>query len=171
MDVDIPLNVLEDSTIHIKLRIPPHTLSTKKFEKLFTQKMKKIARETQKFWKKTAGERLRSSRNEYKKAISVTYSDEGGFAVELNGGFLPYAIDRGVEPYIMNVPRGKIVPLNVNRVINFELGKYKPKEWRTGTGDPWHHPGLPGKFITEEVVHELNKKIIPEVMDELIKAL
>ena len=63
----------------------------------------------------------------------------------------------------MNVPRGKIVPLNVDRKITFN----NPKVFRTGNGKPWIHPGFPGLKISEAVMHEITNVLLPKYLPEL----
>lgn len=129
--------------------------------------MHSMATETMNFWTTIAGQRLKSSRDKYQKAIKLDNTTSESFTLALDGGTLVWALEVGTPPYYMNVPKGKHVPLNVDREIIFT----SPQVWRTGTGEPWKHPGFPGFKMLDDVVDELIENIAPTHIDEAISKL
>lgn len=137
------------------------------FKDTMYQAIQNMAQETMDFWKSIAGRRLKSSRAKYQQAIQLEGVTGDSFDVTLSGGFA-YALEVGTGgPYPMQMEKGKIAPLNVNRLIVFT----KPQVWRTGTGEPWMHPGFPGFNMRNDVVDELLDNILPKYVDEVMSKL
>jgi hypothetical protein len=127
-----------------------------------------MAEETKDFWYSIAGKRLKSTRTLYQGAIKIEGYTSEGFDVVLDGGFLPWALEVGTDPYPMVLPAGKVAPLNVNRQIVFTT----PDVWRSGGNiRPWEHPGFPGFNMRDDVVEELWQTILPRHLDEILSKL
>jgi hypothetical protein len=158
-------------TVSIRISVPDASriFDVDAFSTAMSQAVHKIAWEASDFWKTIAGQRLKTSREEYQKAITVFGSSgNNSVSVGLQGGFLPQALELGTPGYPMHVAPGQIVPLNVNRAIIFT----SPKVWREGTGEPWMHPGFPGfnmmADVAEYVTEELSEKYIDEAIQKLL---
>lgn len=141
--------------------------SMERFNESLSKEVRIMAEGSKNFWFSIAGKRLKSSRIEYQKAIKLEGITSDTFDLILDGGFLPSAVEIGTDPYPMNVPKGKIVPLNVHRQIIFT----SPQVWRTGVGEPWKHPGFPGFNMREDVVEELLFTLLPRSLDEILSRL
>ena len=132
------------------------------------QAVRGMAEETKDFWYTIAGKRLKSTRAKYQESIKLEGYTSETFDVVLDGGFLPWALEVGTDPYPMNVPQGKIAPLNIDRQIVFT----SPSVWRSGGGiKPWEHPGFPGFNMRDDVVEELLDAILPKYLDEILSKL
>lgn len=152
----------------VKIHIPDTLFNIGEFDDAMDMVLHKIAWEAEDFWRSLAGQRLKTTRDAYQRAIKTEgTSTRGTISIVLDGGFLPYALEMGTPPYTMNVARGQIVPMNVNRQIIFT----SPQEWATGTGEPWNHPGFPGFNMRDDVMDEIRNVIAPkyifEAMDKL----
>lgn len=184
--------------INIDVSFPEALLDyDKKLKKKLPGTMRRIAMEGKSFWKSEAGRKLKSSRKAYQDAIDMQVVDELSFYLTLEG-FLAYSIDYGGKGFDMKpgllknalpkkrkfpralaatfapkvaLTRYRIVPLNVNNHINLQ----KPKVFRTvhdqSPANSWIHPGWKGMKISEAVVEELDKKIIPRHINKLLGEL
>lgn len=155
-------------TIHISVPDISNMFDTAAFQASMSQAVHKIAWEASDFWKTIAGQRLKTSLSEYQQAIQVFGSSgDNSVSIGLQGGFLPYALEMGTPGYPMSVAPGQIVPLNVNRAIIFT----SPQVWRTGTGEPWMHPGFPGFNMREDVVDYITDELAEKYVGEAISKL
>lgn len=187
--------------VSIDVQFPKELLEfDKRLKKKLPGVMRRIALEGKSFWKSEAGRKLKSSRNLYQSAIDMKVVDETSFYLSLTG-FLAFSVDQGngsfdMKPGLLKnalpwppkrrkIPRAvaaslpsktgitryKIIPLNVNRYINMQ----KPTVFRMVTdqspSNSWRHPGWKGMKISEAVVEELNKTIIPAHMQKLFESL
>ena len=154
--------------ISIKVHVPDQLFNTQAFEGKMERVLHQIAWEAEDYWRTIAGQRLKSSRDEYQKAIrNAGTATARSISIVLEGGFLPFALEEGTPEYAMNVKRGQIVPMNMNRQIIFT----SPREWRTGTGDPWHHPRFPGFHMADDVIEEIQERIAPKYISEALDEL
>lgn len=153
--------------ISIEVNIPADFLSTEGFDQALADAMPRIASRTKDFWESEAGRRLKTSREAYVNSISIGSVDSDAFSVSLSGNELAVNVEEGAPPYPMNVRRGKIAPLNVNRQVPFT----NPTVYRTGTGRPWTHPGFSGVNIVSTVIDQLNNVIIPEEIQKIVEEL
>ena len=157
-------------TVSIKISFPDASsiFDVDAFQASMSQAVHKIAWEASDFWKTIAGQRLKTSRDEYQKAIKVFGSSgDNSVSIGLEGGFLPQALEMGTPGYPMGIAPGQIVPLNVNRAIIFT----SPQVWRTGTGEPWMHPGFPGFNMREDVVDYITDELAEKYVGEAIQKL
>lgn len=135
--------------------------------------MRRIAMEGKTFWKTLAGQKLKSSRNVYVKAIDLQLVDDASFYLKLEG-FLPYVVDQGgsaydMKPGLLKGNKYRVIPLNPRRYINMT----KPTAFATvsvnSKPDSWMHPGFKGKKLSDEVSNELDRTIIPKNVEKLFK--
>lgn len=167
-----------------------HSKVTKKLPGL----IRRITIAGKNFWKSEAGRRLKSSRKAYQDAIDFDITGKleavlvladrfavdiefGSNSFDMKPGFMKGAKPLGKRKFpkdIRHLLRTKspiqmyrIIPLNVNRRISMT----KPTVFRTihdqSTG--WKHPGLKAANIIPVVMDELNKNIIPKMLDEFMK--
>lgn len=154
--------------IELKVNIPDTLFDIPAFEDAMDRVLHRIAWEAEDFWKTIAGQRLKTTRKVYQDAIKSTgTATQGTMSLELDGGFLPYALEVGTPAYPMAVRRGQIVPMNVNRQIIFT----SPEVWRTGTGEPWKHPGFPGFNMRDDVVDYIRNELAPKYVGEALGEL
>jgi len=152
----------------VGVNIPDSLFNVSEFDDAMDLVLLQIAWEATDFWRTLAGQRLKTTRQQYQDAIKISGSTtRGNISIALDGGFLPYALERGTPGYSMNVGRGQIVPLNVNRQIIFT----SPQVWRTGTGEPWMHPGFPGFNMLDDVIEEIQNVIAPKYISEALDKL
>lgn len=106
---------------------------------------------------------------------TLPYSiDQGNSAFDMKPGLLknalpwpgkkrkfPRAVAATLAPKSA-ITRYKVIPLNVNRYVNMQ----KPTVFRTVTDQSpsgsWRHPGWQGMKISDTVIDELDKVIIPK---------
>ncbi len=194
------LNSPQNMQVNIDVRFPETLLDfDKRLKKKLPGMMRRIAMEGKSFWKSEAGRKLKSSRKVYQDAIDMQVVDELSFYLTLEG-FLAYSIDTGNKGFDMKpgllknampwppkrrrfpralaatfapkaITRYKIIPLNVNHYVNMQ----KPKVFRTvhdqSPSNSWIHPGWKGMKISESVVEELDKVIIPKHVNKLLGEL
>jgi hypothetical protein len=129
--------------------------------------MHKMAWEAQDFWVTIAGQRLKSSRKAYQDSIKVFKAGDNSLSLGLEGPSWIAGLEQGTPGYSMNVARGQLVPLNVNRAIIFT----SPQVWATGTGEPWKHPGFPGFNMKDDVVDYIRDELMPKYVDEAVEKL
>jgi len=154
--------------IELKIHVQDTLFDIPAFEDAMDRVLHRIAWEAEDFWKTIAGQRLKTSRKAYQDAIKSTgTATQGTMSLELKGGFLPYALEVGTPAYTMNVKRGQIVPMNMNRQIIFT----SPEVWRTGTGEPWNHPGFPGFNMRDDVVDYIRNELAPKYIEEALGEL
>jgi len=145
-------------TVSIKISVPDSSqlFDVDAFVVSMQQAVHKIAWEAHDFWVTIAGQRLKSSRRAYQGALKVFgRSGNNSISLGLEGPSWLGGLELGTSGYPMAVPRGQIVPLNVNRQIIFT----SPQVWRTGTGEPWNHPGFPGFNMRDDVVDYIIKEL------------
>jgi hypothetical protein len=163
--------------VSLKMKIPDSLLQfEKRLQKKIPGMMYRVAVAGKSFWKTLAGQKLKSSRTRYQKAIDMETKDTV-FTLKLEG-FLPVVVERGgtgfnLQPGFLKNKQFRVIPLNINRYVNMT----KPSMYRTvsvnttttTTGKNWQHPGWknPANLI-DEVLKELDQTIIPK---ELKKAL
>ncbi len=160
--------------------------------------IRRIALESKSFWKSEAGRRLKSSRNAYVKSINFQIVDALSFYLTLDNP-LALAVERGGKSFDLKpgflakakpvnklrIPRAvaaalppskgasifRIIPLNVNRLINMQ----KPKVFRTVTDKSpqksWIHKGWSGARIVPAVVTEINTVIIPKHVKKFLSEI
>jgi hypothetical protein len=132
------------------------------------QALLKIAWEAQDFWVTAAGKRLKSSRADYQAAIKIFGKvGEKSVSLGLQGPSWLGGLEMGTPGYSMNVKRGQLVPLNVNRQIIFT----SPGVWATGSGEPWKHPGFPGFNMRDDVADYIKDELAPKYVGEAIEKL
>lgn len=153
--------------VKVEVNIPDDLFNINAFSSEMQRGLEQVAKEAKDFWITAAGQRLKSSRDAYQKAIQSEGVSGSTITLKLDGGFLPYAVEVGTDGYPMNVARGQVVPLNVNRQIIFTA----PQVWRTGTGQPWLHPGFPGMNIADDVIEEVAENLLPKYFDEAVEKL
>lgn len=173
----------------------------KRLTKKLPGTMRRIALEGKSFWKSEAGRKLRSSRRAYQDAINMQVVDELSFYLTLDGflafsvdvggaGFdmkpgllknamswppknrkIPRAVADSLPNKSQGITRYKIIPLNVNHYVNMQ----KPTVFRMvhdkSPSGSWRHPGWKGMKISESVITELDKRIIPAHMKKLLGEL
>jgi hypothetical protein len=156
------------ATYELQIKIPEHLFNVGAFDDAMDSVLHKIAWEAEDFWRTLAGQRLKTSRKAYQDAIRIEgTSTVGTISLVLDGGFLPYAVEAGTPAYTMNVKRGQIVPMNMNRQIIFT----NPQAWVTGTGDPWNHPGFPGFNMIDDVIDHIRDDLAPKYIMEALEKL
>lgn len=156
------------TTITIKVDVPDGLFDLGAFESELGKVLLKMSWEATDFWRTIAGQRLKTTRKAYQDAIKIQGTTTNGtLSIALDGGFLPYAVEAGTPGYSMNVGRGQIVPMNVNRQIIFT----SPQVWRTGTGEPWMHPGFPGFNMSDDVMDHLSEVLAPKYVMEALDKL
>jgi hypothetical protein len=160
----VPVATPVDMSYTLEVIVPEDFLALGDFDNAMSAAMRDMANEARDFWVSEAGRRLKSTRSEYQQAISVGDVGDLSFSVKLSGGPLPYALEVGAQPYLMNIKRGQIVPLNVDRQQVFS----NPKVFRTGSGDPWQHPGFPGMNIAAAVQEEIENNIVPKHINKAL---
>ena len=128
--------------IELKIHVQDTLFDIPAFEDAMDRVLHRIAWEAEDFWKTIAGQRLKTSRK-------------------------AYALEVGTPAYTMNVKRGQIVPMNMNRQIIFT----SPEVWRTGTGEPWNHPGFPGFNMRDDVVDYIRNELAPKYIEEALGEL
>lgn len=160
--------------IVIQIEFPESLLDMdKRIKKKIPGMLRRIAMEGKSFWKTLAGQKLKSSRQVYTKGLDFQVVDDLSFYIKLEG-YLPYSVEYGrgafdMKPGLLKGGKYRIVPLNVNRYINMQ----KPTVFRTvsvnSPPDSWLHPGWKGMKLSEEVIRELDKTIIPKNVEKLFK--
>jgi hypothetical protein len=157
------------SNIVLKLEISgiDDLFDTEAFNESLSNAFNKMAIETKNFWTSIAGQRLKSTRAQYQDAIKLDNVTSRSFSLVLDGGFLVWALEVGTGPYPMNLAKGKVAPLNVNREIQLT----NPTTWRTGGDQPWNHPGFEGFHMIDDVIEELKDTIAPKHIKEALDSL
>jgi hypothetical protein len=156
--------------ININITVPNATsiFDVDAFRTSMEQALHKIAWEAQDFWVTIAGQRLKSSRILYQESIKVFgNSGENSVALGLEGPAWLGGLELGSPAYKMNVKRGQIVPMNMNRQIIFT----NPQAWVRGSGEPWNHPGFPGFNMRQDVVDYISDELAPKHIGEAISDL
>jgi hypothetical protein len=152
----------------VGIHVPSTLFNVEEFDDAMDQVLHKIAWEAEDFWRTLAGQRLKTTRAAYQSAIKTTgTSTKGTISLVLDGGFLPWAVEQGTGSYTMNVKRGQLVPMNMNRQIIFT----SPSAWVTGTGEAWKHPGFPGMRMLDDVIEEIQDVIAPKHIMEALEVL
>jgi len=150
---------------NIKITAPKFNLGA--FEHKLNRSMIKIGREGRDFWRTLAGQRLKSSRVEYQRAVKVFKDSPTSVTLGLTGSWLASAVEDGTPAYNMTIHKNHgIAPLNLKRVIRFD----NPTVFAKQGGKPWEHPGFKGVHIRDEVAEEVKKiaiRYINEALDEL----
>jgi len=192
----VSLASAQNVQVVIDIRFPDALLEyEKRIRKKIPSMVRRIATEGKSFWKSEAGRRLKSSRLAYQKAIDFRVVDDLSFYLVLEG-FLPYSVEYGRKGFDMkpgllknakpwppkrkfpralaatlapkSITKYRIIPLNVNHYINMQ----KPKVFRTvhdaSPQNSWIHPGWKGVNISETVIEELDKTIIPKHVKKLL---
>lgn len=187
------------SGVVISVDVSPSILNyTKNLKRKLPGTIRRIAMEGKSFWKSEAGRKLKSSRRVYQNSIKMDIISDTSFTLQLEG-FLACSIDDGNSKFDMKpgflsnaklfgkrkYPRAiaanllnksaitmyRIIPLNVNRYITMQ----KPKVFRTvhnlSPASSWWHPGWKGIKISNSVVQELQNKIIPKHLKELLNSI
>lgn len=185
--------------ISVKVTFPQSLLELdKRIKQKLPGTMRRIALEGKSFWKSEAGRKLKSSRRAYQDAIDMKVNQ---LDIELTlTGFLAYSVDQGNKAYDMKpgllknalpwppkrlkiprdkaseltgrtgISRYKVIPLNPNHYVNMQ----KPRVFRmvTDKSSGWKHKGwqTPTK-ISDSVVEELDKNIIPRHIETLLNEL
>lgn len=161
--------IADDVNVEIKVKIPDDLFNTDRFEAALVVAEGKIINEAFDFWQTEAGQRLKTSREEYIKALEYTST-----GIALNGGFLPYAVEMGTPGFSMapgfQTLIGRNIPLNIDRVPVFTDAKVFRKA-RIGQPAQWKHPGFTGVHIAETVIEELRERIIPKYIDEALEVV
>lgn len=173
-------------------------LLTTRVQRKLPGAVRRIAFEAKSFWKSEAGRRLKSARREYQDAIEVEIkAGEASASLLLTGSMLAYMVETGSPGFDMkpgllknakpvdhlkkryprakadtfapkSITRYRVIPLNVNRYVNMT----KPTVFRTvhdqSPPSSWMHPGFKGAKLADEVVRELDTRIIPKHMGKLI---
>ena len=176
------LTAPQNVQINIDVSFPEALLDfDKRLKKKLPGTMRRIALEGKSFWKSEAGRKLRASRKAYQDAIDMQVVDELSFYLTLEG-FLAYSVDYGGKSFDMKpgllrnatkispkVGRYRVIPLNPKHLVNMQ----RPKVFATVTerSSGWVHPGWKGMKISEAVVEELDKRIIPQHIDKLLGEL
>lgn len=156
--------------VDIKITMPNSSriFDVDAFRTSMEQAMHKIAWEAQDFWVTIAGQRLKSSRMIYQESIKVFGSSgQNTVSLGLDGPAWLGGLEMGTPAYKMNVKRGSLVPMNMNRQIIFT----SPQAWRTGTGEPWNHPGFPGFNMRQDVSDYIRDELAPKHIGEAIAEL
>lgn len=155
-------------SIHVSIKIPDVSIfDIDAFEKRISAGIHQTIWDAQSFWQTIAGQRLKSSRQAYQNAIRADVLGPFSGTLYLEGPSWIGGLEFGTPGYPMNVAPGQIIPLNVNRAIIFT----SPEVWRTGTGEPWKHPGFPGMNMLEDVEDHIVNELLPKYVDEAIKDL
>lgn len=155
--------------IKLDVTIPDGFFQIEAFQSHIEAVMHKIAWEAQDYWQTLAGQRLKSTRVEYQRAIKIGGTTRSGMFLELDGGFIPYAVEVGTPSYPMVISENKVAPLNVNRDVPFT----NPRVWKRGGGaeNPWRHPGFPGMNMRDEVAEHIAEVIAPKYLEEALEKL
>lgn len=156
---------LDDLQVYVNIEIPDEIIDFNQLDSALSKAMRDMANEARNYWISEAGKRLKTSRQEYIDAIAVNVVNETSFSLTLTGA-LAYRIEAGSPPYKMYVARGQIVPLNVNR----EVPMTNPI-FRTGTGEPWQHPGFDGIDLSSDVEEYIEETLVPKYFGEAIDSL
>ena len=146
--------------IRIDVRAIYAALNFDAFAEHLRNSTRHIVREAYDFWQSEAGRRLNSSREAYLAALRI---DGNTIILEHDMSVLA---EVGATAYSLNIPAGKVVPLNINRDPFF----HKAEHFRTSDGT-WTHPGFPGVWISADVETELLDNILPKYVDRAIKAM
>ena len=154
--------------IHISVRIPDESIfDIDAFERKLSAGVHQSVWDARDFWYTIAGQRLKTSRKAYQDSIRASVDGQFSASLWLEGPSWIGGLEMGSPGYPMYVARGQIIPLNVNRAIIFT----SPQVWRTGTGEPWNHPGFPGMNMMDDVVDHIAEELLPEYLDEAISVL
>lgn len=151
--------------VDIRLTVPKEFMDVEAFTKHMASSMTSIAREGRDYWRTLAGQRLKSSRNKYQKAIKLFDKSDTGVSFGLQGVSWLMALETGSDPYELhpNTPDGKVIPLNTNRLIYPERSKNVKMVRKKGV---WMHPGFEGMNMRDDVIEHLTKEIIPKYIEE-----
>lgn len=152
--------------VEIRLKVPKEFMNVEAFTSHMAKSMPAIAREGRDYWRTLAGQRLKSSRNQYQKAVKIFDKTETGISFGLEGVSWLMALETGSGGFELhpNTPYGKVIPLNTKGLIYPE--RSKNVEFRTKT-KTWWHPGFEdGVNIREDVAEEMVSNIIPKYIEE-----
>lgn len=151
--------------VDIRITVPKEFMDVEAFTKHMANSMPAIAREGRDYWRTLAGQRLKSSRNAYQKAVKVFDKTKTGISFGLEGVSWLMALETGSGPYELhpNTPYGTVIPLNVNGLIYPERSKNVKFVTKTRT---WLHPGFEGMNMRDDVIKELTTEIIPKYIEE-----
>jgi len=130
----------------------------------------KSAQEALEFWRNEASRRLDSTRDRYVDAIYI-YEDFGeGVVIGLSEtDEMVIHLEQGYGRFDM---KPGLLQGRDSRVIPIRERSYMPVHFRTVTkrqgADKWIHPGWEGLHLVEEVDRELDNKIVPKYIEELV---
>lgn len=153
--------------VDIKIKVPKEFMDVEAFTKHMAKSMPAIAREGRDYWRTLAGQRLKTSRNAYQKAVKIFDKSDTSISFGLEGVSWLMALEAGAEPYELhpNAEYGKIIPLNVNGLIYPERSKNVKFVAKTKT---WMHPGFEGMNMRDDVIDHLTTEVIPGYVAEAL---
>lgn len=156
--------------VELKLKVPKDFLDFSGFYEHMSGSMVYIAREGRDYWRTIAGQRLKTSREKYKKAVTIWRTGPTDFAIGIDGEETPHvvAMEVGSDPYELhpNTPHGKTIPLNTEGLIHPDRSanvKFVKKTKK------WMHPGFDGFDMRVDVKNHLTKEVLPKYITEALK--
>ena len=154
---------------HITIKWPEKWMDIDKFADNMVTSMPMIAKEGVDYWKTLAGQRLKSSRVRYQKAINIFGYTESGIRIGLEKDSLAAAMEVGSDGWELhpNTEYGKIIPLNQHpkradkRYVYQDRVMAKNLTFVRKTKE-WKHPGFKEPLnYRQDVAKHLCESIIP----------
>lgn len=126
-------------------------------EQIVRDHMGELKTKIESTWRSKAEQTLNTSKEKYLGSLSV--EQDGDKVVCTVEGWLPVAVEMGVERFQMNknVAGSRIVPL-----LGKDGGDRRFRTMKQG-GQGWWHPGIQARKIHEQVQSELESTILPAV--------
>lgn len=138
--------------------------------------MLKIGDEIFDLWEQSAMTNLKSSREEYVKAMRRTPGGDGRYEISLEGPSWVSWLEQGTGAYGMVMkPMKHIIPFNIQRVIHWDKYSSPRFLYRFGenrvTPRVFIHPGLRPKQIFHKVVEEKLDAVVDKHIGALVDKL
>lgn len=152
--------------VEIRLKVPKEFMNAEAFTRHLAKSMPAIAREGRDYWRTLAGQRLKSSREAYIRAVKVFNRTETGISFGLEGVGWLLSLETGSNAYQLhpNTPPNTVIPLNTKGLIHPKRSKnvtFVSRGYKT-----WWHPGFDGVNIRDDVLEEMTTSIIPKYIEE-----
>ena len=156
-------------TVSLEVNIPLDLFSTAAMERELPNTIQEIVLETKRLWDEEADARLWTSRDEYKKAITISWAGSVGTVslvgeianyIEAGGDMKPFLLASSKVKYNKDGMAYNVIPIK-------SIGG--PQVFRTVTDlsppTSWVHKG---EFIADDVETAVTEHVIPDLIDRLI---
>lgn len=158
--------------INIEVKLPKGLLDSDRFDQLLAKYAPQMAAEARDYWITEAGQRLRTSRQQYIDGIQLVQADGAGFMLSLTGD-LAVAVEQGGSSADnpANDSDKHFIVMNLDKeVVNPYFPVYSNPTFRK-PGNLGPHPGWQGVNIIDDVINHVMDVIIPKYVQKIIEEL